>query len=105
MEPAITWNLLITAIGIPALAFYLKYILSKRDSLRDKLFTKTEAIILEKCELMRLENVRLTAKIDELEKAIRQNVCRDDFRKENEDIWNLLKHHSHDDAGRVVDTT
>ncbi len=105
MEPAITWNLLLTAVGIPALAFYLKYILQKRDALKEKLYSMHLETVLEKYDLLRQDIARLNAKVEEIERSMHSKVDRSDCEKDSNDVWSLLKHHRHDSDGKVIDTT
>lgn len=94
-EPAITWNLVVTAVGFPLLGWFVKYLFDRQEKLREQMQLKTEK---------HLENElgRICARLDKIEREMVMKLDREEYDKKSDDKWEMIQHHTHDDRGRVV---
>lgn len=94
-EPAIAWNLFVTAIGFPILGWFVKYLFDKQEKLR-------EQVQQEQQRHLEIELNRICVRLDKIEREMVFKLDREEYDKKSDDKWEMIQHHTHDDRGRVV---
>lgn len=94
-EPAITWNLVVTAVGFPLLGWFIKYLFDKQERLREQVQAEWRSNLVK-------ELSRLCGRLDQIEKAMVLKLDKEEYEKKSDDKWEMIQHHTHDDRGRVV---
>jgi len=101
-EPILSWNLLITAIGLPALAWFLKRLLDKKESMEEKTNAIKQAQDMERHHQVMTDMHRMEECLQEIKRRLEKKVDTEDCKERCDDKWEIIYHHKHDDDGKVV---
>jgi hypothetical protein len=104
-EPVLTWNLLLTAVAIPALAWYIKHLIDKREKYENKAKKIEQEQNLEREGRIRGDIARLDVCLQSIKNQLSTKVDEEDCEKKCDAKWNMINHHRHDEDGAVVITT
>ncbi len=94
-DPIITWNLLVTAIGFPLLAWFIKRSFAKRDRLEEKINEDFR-------QGLKRDMDKITCRLELIERNLNSKLNRDEYERKSDDKWEMIQHHTHDAKGRVV---
>ena len=91
MDAHITWNLILSIIAFPSLAWFIKRELDEnRNAVKENQVT------------IRQEMKEIKTCMMSMKREIDARVHKDDCEEESKIKWNRLNHHTHDAQGRVV---
>jgi hypothetical protein len=103
-EPAITWNLFVTLVGIPSLAFYIKYLIKKRDEAIDAKTTEWQTGAKERHNELKTRLDNFETFMREASVELNKKVNTDDCKGLCDEKWFRIYHHKHDSEGNVAVT-
>ncbi|MFA5397959.1 MAG: hypothetical protein WC346_18250 [Methanogenium sp.] len=94
-DPIITWNLLVTAVGFPLLAWFIKRSFDRRDKLEEKVNDDFRQGLKKDVE-------RINCRLDMIDRNLNLKLDKEEYERKSDDKWEMIQHHTHDDKGRVV---
>jgi hypothetical protein len=90
-EPVMTWNLILCAVGIPSLGYYIRTLLNDR-----------EESSKERHEILTKEIERMRACINNIKQEMDEKRDIDDCEDRSREKWERINRHMHDTNGHVV---